>query len=284
MNQLPVVRIKFSEDQPRADNGEWTDGGGGGGSSSDKPSTPSVVAGSHAERVADYKKKLADIGIHSVTVETGVTEERAAMVLGEAHAVLSSLAVDPVVAAAIKTGPMNTSGMSLVIGAGKSVSHPDHEGEAKKALAFYNKNDNSITMAGGLTKTRETSKPSVGTGSFVVGTDMRTVIAHEVGHAVSGKLAIAASKAGASRVGAELFNSRPKDYWRKSISGYAGTNPREFMAEAFAAYTHPGYGQGKSLPSDVVSVFEKAGLKSNIRKDYGCAQCVVVRIKQLGGA
>lgn len=275
---FPVVLVKYSDDQPRApagesDGGQFTSGGGGGGASGGMggPSNPNT-------RVSAVAEKLRALGVRSVTVQEGVVSARAADVLEHTLAVVQSLtSSNPLVATAVGNGPMGGA-LGIVIGPGKFVTHEDHEGVDKKALAFYNKRDHVITIASGLNTTNSAEKPSVGRGTHVVGTDFRTVLAHELGHAVSGKLAIAALKAGVPKVGAELFNSHPRDYWQKAVSNYAGTNPRELMAEAFAAYTHPGYDKGKALPSDLIAVFEGGGVKPNTRKVHRCCAAKVVRL------
>ena len=261
--KLPVVRIKYSDDQPREPGGSSE-----GGQFSSSGSAAGGVGGEDT-----VGEKLRALGIASITLESGVKKDRAEAVLLHAHEVFNSLSADPLVARALQNGPMNGGGLHLVVGSGKFVTHSDHEGAERRALAFYNKESHTITVASGLSLTNAAARPSVGLDK--IGRDFRTVLAHVIGHAVSGKLAIAASAAGADKVGAELFNSRPRDYWRKTVSFYAGTNTREFMAEAFAAYTHPGYAQGKALPKELVSVFEKAGVKAGIRKTYGCTLCTL---------
>ena len=86
-------------------------------------------------------------------------------------------------------------------------------------------------------------------GGFRVNGSLQGTLRHELGHAAEQAVTAAQRR--------EWLN-----LWRqygtsmaRSVSQYAATNPEEFFAEAFSAYTHPRYAGG--LPGPVEAFFKK---------------------------
>ncbi len=134
-----------------------------------------------------------------------------------------------------------------------TICNPSH------AYADYEVDSASLRIAAGLDLEELHQKyPQVGTGEHNVGTDFRTVLAHELGHAVMQDCEDAAREKFQI-----TYESRPKEYWESRVSKYAGSSDRELFAECFSAYTHGKYED--NLPPEVVDFFNRAGLKSNVR-------------------
>lgn len=150
-------------------------------------------------------------------------------------------------------GGIRNQGITVTLVKGKVLEAKESGGS--RAFARYNKGTNTITIASGLRLKARSSKPTI--GQFNVGTDFETVLSHEIGHSISGKILIAAGVDSLT----DVFHSKPKAYWEKNVSGYGSKNPVELFAEAFAAYTHPGYGKSKGIAPELVDIFEKAGIK-----------------------
>ena len=200
------------------------------------------------------------VSIDGDQIKDSVVASHISVQVGEA---LKGLyASSPAVEDAIRHSAYGSGGMKVVLYPRKTIFNEEHR---KGAIAFYNRKTNTMSIATGLqVNLNAVTKSKVGTG-FSVGQDFHSIFAHELGHGVSGRLAVLASQKGVL-AGKELYDSKPKEYWQKSVSTYAGTNNRELMAEAFSAYTHPRYSEGKGLPPELIKVFEAAGIKSGTRK------------------
>ena len=134
-------------------------------------------------------------------------------------------------------------------------------GEHASAMANFEQGAQTLYIAAGRAVENIQSELKLGVGEHNVARGFKTVLSHEVGHAVMDSVERAAGK-----VIAIIFDSHPKEYWESKISKYAGTNSREMFAEAFAAWVHPEYPESKGLPPDMVAVFEAANIPCGVRK------------------
>jgi hypothetical protein len=95
-------------------------------------------------------------------------------------------------------------------------------------------------------------------GRFSVGgNNLDTCVMHEIGHVLHLSDKIKVTQIGDRRLIDDWKKVAPQI--EKDISKYAATNKREYIAEAFAAYTHPDYGKGDRdpvLPPGLVKQFE----------------------------
>lgn len=202
-----------------------------------------------------------------VRIDKAVSEERAKVVLEKTESVLEDMADWEVDAVRANVGNRQ---LTVSVEDGKSVINPEHGG---RAAATYNRVDAEIRVASKL-PARNLTKPKVGKrpkwaetiDTTVSGGDLRTTISHEFGHAVTQSISVRAKSAGVSLTGKSLYDSKPKSYWKSTVSPYAAKNYRELMAEAYAAWKHPGYSKGKQLPPELVEVFTKAGVPQSKRK------------------
>ena len=127
------------------------------------------------------------------------------------------------------------------------------------AFADYEKDSASVRIATGLGMDDAHDHPQVGVGEHNVGKGFRSVFTHEMGHMCMQDVEDAA------RISfAQVYDSQPKEYWERTVSKYSGTSSHELFAECFAAYTHQGYED--NLPPEVVDFFQRASLRSNVRK------------------
>jgi len=244
--------------------------GGAGSGDYGHEGRPGEVGGSSSEggvesirSSTDLSKELSEkYGVH-IHVADGVSPQRADAIISHSHAVISSLSdSSPLVAQSLRQSAYGAGGLKIEILKGKMVWSEEHQ---ENAFATYQKETNTLKIASGLNTSGASAAPHIG-NQYNVGTDFRTVMSHEIGHAVSGKIVMEAHKQGIALTGKELFDSKSKDYWRSGVSKYSAKNSRELMAESFAAYTHPGYGQTKGLPKEITRIFEAAGIKPGIRK------------------
>jgi hypothetical protein len=120
---------------------------------------------------------------------------------------------------------------------------PDRPG----SFGEYNSTRRTIEISAGL---QRTSKIAPAVGSFNVDSTLPGVLRHEWGHHLHEKIPYSKK-----RQWREMFAQNTK-IWGKKISVYGMTDEHEAFAEAFAAYTHPGYSTSKKrLPKMVEDYF-----------------------------
>jgi len=237
--EAALRKFGYNPDQPRDGHGRF---GEGGGSDSGKDHETEL-----------YEKTGVRLRISTVKTD----KDRVEAVSKATMEVVSSLAENPAIGTVLRRD-----GVTIEIVDGKTIMNEAH---GTQSFASYNEATGTIKVAAGLNLSGTAATPSI--GKFNVGTDFRTVLAHEIGHAVSRRIAVDALKADPNAlVGAALYKSLGSSRIEKGVSGYAAKNAREFMAEAFAAYTHPGYSSSKGLPKEVEHVFELAGVGAGTRK------------------
>lgn len=132
--------------------------------------------------------------------------------------------------------------------------------QCRGVLADYNNISKEIRVAAN-TMARKNATLHIGS-AHNVGTDLTTVFRHEYGHHIYNDFA------GQKRRMAweQYFNRKGKHWWRQNVSEYGATNEREAFSEAFAAYTHPQYGQPKRLPRSLEEEIEKiVGRRNDLR-------------------
>ncbi len=153
--------------------------------------------------------------------------------------------------------------LDVILDPGTHINEPDPDNPTicyhSKAFADYEVDSASIRIATGLGMDEPHDHPLVGVGEHNIGKGFRSVLTHELGHAF-----IQDCEDAAREKFQITYEKQPKEYWEKTVSEYAGTSDRELFAESFSAYTHRGYQD--NLPSEVLDFFERAGLKSNVRK------------------
>jgi len=257
------TRAEWDESEhPRDDHGRFEgDGGGdvsapesGGGGEDAAPKettgTDPKFAAMSLDELTSYLSNNGNIWLENDTgTKTGRTQEVAANIV----TTIDRLRQSPIMAASLQ-GYQNPTKISLVKGA-----YVRAEG-GRRTFAHYRSTEKRLTIATGLRLSNVAAKPGI--GKELIGKDLPTVTAHELGHQAMGKIIIEAKKNGWSHESiTQLFQSKSKAVWEKAVSKYSATDPHELFAEAFAAWTHPGYQQGKALPPELVSLFEKAGVK-----------------------
>ena len=233
-------------------------------SGGDNISAQRVAVTKDTRSLAQIKTDLATRWDVVINVEVGVDEKRAAKVGAVIESVLSSMAEDSDwVNNVIKGGSATASysgGLTIELRKGKSIFNETHKSQA---AAWYNLSQHKLVIASGLTIT---SSSALKLGEFSISSGMDDTIAHEIGHAITSQIAKRAVEAGQLSL-AELYASKPKSYWQKHISFYAGTSRRELLAEAVAAYTSPHYATAKKkLPVEIEVYLGSAGLASGKRK------------------
>lgn len=123
------------------------------------------------------------------------------------------------------------------------------------AMADYEVDEATLYIATGRILDQGTQPLCVGCGAHNVGTDFRTVLAHEMGHLVMQRVEMLIG-----RPMSIVYDEKSAEYWSQNVSTYAATDDHELFAEAFAAWTHPEYGTKANLPEALVSVFVDAGI------------------------
>jgi Inorganic Pyrophosphatase len=135
------------------------------------------------------------------------------------------------------------------------------EQEGEGTMAEYD--DHILQISEDLETDHYLIVPNVGT-SHNVGRDFRTVLSHELAHALYDKVDELLKEQDMATLG-EVWVSQSPDYWKKTISEYC-QSPHETWCEAFAAWVHPYYSSATPLPLEYVNVFEALDIKQGIRK------------------
>lgn len=121
-------------------------------------------------------------------------------------------------------------------------------------MADYEQDEATLYLAAERALNIKTKPLQIGAGNIC--TDFRSVVAHEIGHLV---MPFAEDMLGEKF--AITYDMYPQYYWEKEVSKYAGTSDHELFGEAFAAYTHPDYGQdGNLIPAMLEAIFVKVGI------------------------
>lgn len=106
------------------------------------------------------------------------------------------------------------------------------------AIADYDYRFGSIRMVDSLRATENVGGLPK-RGQWTVGTDFNTTLAHEIGHSIQGQvMRTYVMLHGGSFF--DAFNAQKKTL-PKTLSKYSATNSHEWIAESFAAYSHPRY-------------------------------------------
>lgn len=174
-------------------------------------------------------------------------------------------------------------GYTLEFVADESVPNGNHGGAP--AMATWDPRSGTLRIADGVYLAEGWTQPGI--GQAVVGEDLRTVVAHEIGHAFEGHF-FGAAQIARTLSPTKLYDSKPRDYWEKGVSRYAASNYHELIAESFAAYTHPNYGHGgRTLPPEIEKLFDFAGVErrkfarfSRTTVSRAASRCNFAAIKQ----
>jgi hypothetical protein len=114
--------------------------------------------------------------------------------------------------------------------------------EGSNAVADYNSQYGLIRVTDKLAAT-ETSGSLPKKGQFTVGGgNFNTTLSHEVGHSIQSAVMNAFRELNGGSF-FDYFNANKKNI-PKQLSKYAATNSNEWIAESFAAYSHPRYEYG----------------------------------------
>lgn len=220
------------------------------GSSEGGQFTDSPGGGSSPEDVA---RRLKDLQI-TFDVDDRIPKAKAKKVKARIAEVVDSLAENyPIIKNSLR-------GLKIVVRNGDMLASRE---EGAHAYARFSPAGKVLNVASGVSLTP--SKAPV-IGDFTIGTDMGSVIAHEIGHVAKIPLELKAQDSKLPNIH-DLYRSKDRAYWKSTVSTYGSSNKDELLSEAFAAYTHPGYSQSKNkLAPEFVDRFEKIGLHPGKRK------------------
>lgn len=98
---------------------------------------------------------------------------------------------------------------------------------------------------------------SIGRGCFTTGKSFHSNLRHEIGHHYYDVVSYSNELREKRKEFSKIWNRLGgKNYFKKNISEYAGTNLNESFAEAFSAYTSPLHKGKKVLPKELTNYFD----------------------------
>lgn len=232
----------FNPNQPRASagtpiGGEWTSSGGG-ASPSAIPSDPSTWKTIQDARDGVWARHHISIARNE---DNPVAE---AKFVDWARGVDESLTRLEAEYPGIKDYLTLQSGITLDKGRHLSGQR------AADAFGTYDSRYGSITVASSLREGNVKLKA----GDWAIATSADSVLRHELGHALTFKLRQRAQLDGTNLYAAWDY---AKATTAKNLSQYSATNFNEWVAESFAAYSHPEYASSRvKLDASIVKVFD----------------------------
>lgn len=144
---------------------------------------------------------------------------------------------------------LTTKGMKLELHAGKTMQDIVNQ----QVYGVWYQAQKRMGLAAGL-EVQKNFVPTVGKGTWNVGSDFGTVFRHEYGHRFHGEMTpsqdVQWTSIADNYVGLNIHKGQT------AVSRYAATNERELFAECFAAFTSRKYVRG-SLPSDIEKFLDK---------------------------